>query len=105
MSEYSSSPQRPQEHSRCECCAAFVFKSTDGDGALQELKRKSVVEISFPPRSLTIRNPAARQEVIGEILEISVCGCKQERAKCLGIYSWFFLNIVIPKFVINTSPF
>lgn len=71
-----------------------MFKSFGGDGALQELMRKSVVEISFPPCSLTVkadRNPAARQEVIGEIWEISVGGCKQENAERLGIYSCFFL--------------
>lgn len=59
--------------------------------------KKSVGEISFPPCSLTVkavRNPAARHEVIGEIWEISVCGCKQERAERLGIYSCFFVLIL-----------
>lgn len=53
------------------------------------------MEISFPPCSLTVkavRNPAARQEVIGEIWEISVCGCKQENVwGYILVFSFFVL--------------
>lgn len=75
-------------------CEMFAFKSFERDGALRELMRKTVVEISFPPRSLTVKsipNPAARQEVIGQICEISAGGYKQERAECPGTYCWGFV--------------
>lgn len=46
------------------------FKRFQRVGVLQEVMRKPVVDLSFPPCSLpvkSIHNPAARQENMGEI--------------------------------------
>lgn len=76
---------------------SVIFKRFKRDGVLQEVMRKPVVDVSFPPCSLTVKsilNAAAQQENIGEIWRFVFVNVNQRQvilsAECLGTYSCFF---------------